>query len=92
MYKMKYLSAWVVLVAALYGCADDLNYSETHVPSLEVHYIACDAPTNLFLQSHEDNCEMAVQSIRYGRLAVGVSEEWRQRPGRETVSRTESLG
>ena len=46
MYKMKYLSAWVVLVAALYGCADDLNYSETHVPSLEVHYIACDAPTN----------------------------------------------
>ena len=62
MYKMKYLSAWVVLVAALYGCADDLNYSETHVPSLEVHYIACDAPTNLFLQSHEDNCEMAVQS------------------------------
>lgn len=62
MYKMKYLSAWVVLVAALYGCADDLNYSETHVPSLEVHYIACNAPTNLFLQSYEDSYEMTVQS------------------------------
>ena len=67
---MKYLSAWVVLVAALYGCADDLNYSETHVPSLEVHYIACDAPTNLFLQSHEDNCEMAVQSTNTENTAI----------------------